>query len=891
MNFLAKIWGQGEGYRCVVSGKGMAHKFYTFEKGFQVPQNKDVWFAPSLLNKSERKIESVISTKAFWLDIDCGQGKAYESQTTAAFALKEFTDNLDLPYPAVISSGNGLHVYWILEKPITPNKWSPIAKALRDACIDLNLKADHGITIDIARILRVPGTKNYKDPKNPKPVEILSENPECTYEEIEEALGSYILKAELAEAAKETNKNFGIEFQQTPKDANSIADRCAQMARLRDTKGNIPEPEWYAGLGVLALCTDGVLLADQWSQGHPKYSKRATERKFERAKAFAPTTCQKFYEVNPDLCKACPYWQKISSPVQLGETVTPLEPITLKTENTEVATKTSLEPITIVPKPYLCGKEGVFLYKPATDTEGPEKQFIASHPIWVSRVMVGEDGSGSEIELSWINAEGKNRSANIRQSLIETPAAFGGELRDRNIHFYGNLREFIYYISRCIDHVTRKQKEETVYNKFGFTDNNAGFLIGREFITKDGIKPAHISSCISVKRVEQMSARGSLDKWKKAGKYLDRPQYWPHRFAILACLGAPLFHVSGNEGSILSLAGETSGGKTTAANVGIAAFADPRAFTIDPTSTIRAFYEHWRQACNLPLVINEAGTSIRRDSLQNIILAAANGKARDTLTQAREMHDSGTWDTLTIFTSNTQLLEMPESVIAEASRRRILEIPFLPENCLPLSVGRPINALIEKNHGYAGREFLKAVLADMDYVGNLVNERVEKLQDGIHSVHRYNLWTIGCASVAAEICEGLGLIDFETADCFEHVINILKNSVKENLSPNDQIEAVIEEYLNEFADSIGLKENKGKDAWINDIIRGTPHGRIDYAQGKRESLSLPVRQFKEYVLAKNIDLNRVRKYMRDRSAKTKQVRLSKIGNGIDCWVLPYEEKE
>ncbi len=504
--------------------------------------------------------------------------------------------------------------------------------------------------------------------------------------------------------------------------------------------------------------------------------------------------------------------------------------------------------------------------------------------------MVGEDGAGSEIELTWVNAEHRTRTANIRQSLIETPAQFGGALRDRNIHFFGNLREFIYYISRCIDHTTRRQKEETVYNKFGFIDDGKAFLIGRDLITATGSQPAHISSRIAAKRVEQMMSSGSLDKWKRAGSLLDKPHFWPHRFAILACLGTPLFRLSGNEGSVLSLAGETSGGKTTAANVGIAAFADPRAFTIDPTSTIKAFYEHWRQAGNLPLVINEAGTSIRRDALNSLILAAANGKARDGLTQSRELYDSGSWDTLTIFTSNTQLLEMPESVISEASRRRVLEIPFLPENCLPLSIGRPVNALIERNHGHAGREFLQAVLAESDYISDRLNERVEKLQDGIHSVHRYNLWLIAAASVAAEIAEGLELIDFSTADCIANTLQILKTSVKDTLTPRDQIESLIAQYTQKFQGGIGHKEGSNN-GWHSEPV-GAAMGRVTTSNNAPGEIAIPVRQFKEFALDNGVDLNRVRKYMTDCGVeRTKQVRLSRVSNGVDCWVLPYEGEE
>jgi hypothetical protein len=72
-NFLAKIWGESEGYRCVVSGKKFSHDFFTHDEvPAKPPEKKDAWFAPAIFNKPERKIENVISSKAFYLDIDCG---------------------------------------------------------------------------------------------------------------------------------------------------------------------------------------------------------------------------------------------------------------------------------------------------------------------------------------------------------------------------------------------------------------------------------------------------------------------------------------------------------------------------------------------------------------------------------------------------------------------------------------------------------------------------------------------------------------------------------------------------------------------------------------------------------------------------------------------------
>jgi hypothetical protein len=591
--FLNKIWGDYEqGFRCLVSGEKMRHEFFELNTeaiaGAERKTKTDVWYAPSILSIRKRKIENVVAVKAFWLDIDIKPDleNAYKSITAAVGSLTEFIEKYDLPSPTYVKSGNGLHIYWILDKHITPDKWHPIAGALREACVEFNLLADHGITIDIARILRVPDTKNYKDPNNPKAVTVLQDNDTCTYEELASALSAFTFKVELRKDAEKANAQFKVDLPQTPKDANEIADRCPQLGLLRETKGNLPEPQWYAGLGVLALCSDGERIAHEWSSGYPAYSHKETQDKFERAKEFAPTTCSKFYEVNPTTCQKCPFYQKVSTPVQLGESVTAIALPQPGLTGTDVAQSKPLE--LPVPKPYLCGKEGVYLIV-QSDDEAPERQRILEHPLWVSRLMLGEDGAGSEVELSWIDAKGKHRTASVRTKSMAQPSAFEAELRDRNVHFFWQIKAVIPYINACINHVAKEMSEETVYSKFGLTEDNSGFVLGNDLITEHGRSHAHISSRIDTKRVKMMAEKGTLAAYRKATKLLDQPQYWMHRFTVGACFGSTLFALSGNEGSILSLAGESSGGKTTSANLGIAAFADAKAFTIDPQSTMKRF--------------------------------------------------------------------------------------------------------------------------------------------------------------------------------------------------------------------------------------------------------------------------------------------------------------
>lgn len=898
--FLDTIWGDGKGTRCVVSGKKYAHEFHTSNGAAMLRAEKhakgkkDVWYGVSLLSGKRRHKDDVISTKAFWLDIDIKPDRpdCYHSVILAVTALRSFVDKYELPEPTVLQSGNGLHVYWILDTPVEPAKWHRIARALQMVCVEDNFLADGSITTDIARILRVPTTKNYKDESNPKSVELLTDIEITTYAELEDKLAQYIFKVELADAAEAENAKFAIELPSTPKDANAIAERCGQMRLLRDTRGDLPEPQWYAGLGVLALCIDGEDFAHEWSKGYSRYSTSETAAKFERAKEFAPTTCSKFHTVNPSTCQACPFFNKVVTPVQLGETVTPIEiPAPAPADANSEAIVAATKPVELpVPKPYQVGKEGVFLViQGENKDDAPERQRIMEQPLWVSRLMLAEGVTGAEIEISWITARGQHRSANFDGGLLAVPQSFERELRLRGITFFWQIKAVIPYVNACINYLSRMQDEELVFSKFGYTEDHSGFVIGNDLIKDGARESARISGRIDAKRVRMCAEKGTLEGWRDAVQLFDQPQFWMHRFSILACLGTPLFAVAGNEGSILSLAGESSGGKTTAANAGIAAFGKPDAFTIDPQSTMKSFFEYWRQAGSLPVVINEAAT-IKREWMTILALAAANGTARGTMTQDSRLRDPGTWQTLTILTSNTHLLQLPESVLTDAARRRILELSFETHNLLPLSIGSPVNKAIEKNYGVAGRLFMDFVMSNRESIANDINRRVEALQKGVDSVHRYNVWLIATASVAADIATSLDIVRFDTEDCIKNALGTLLTQANEVKSPLEQVDDALADWLTQHQRDIGVKEISNTNAWIDEPF-ATPRGRYNAKAGEKFEVCVPVKQFRAYCLELGIDGNRIRKYMVEKGAVERGVRLARHSSNVRCYVLPYTADE
>lgn len=106
--------------------------------------------------------ESVTAGAVLWADIDF---KRFP-QATAAAKLKAMAPDM------VVNSGNGYHAYWLL-KDVVPigdvgvKKFEAKVKAWQKQIGTIDN------TADVPRILRLPGSTNYKDPLNPKPVRLL----------------------------------------------------------------------------------------------------------------------------------------------------------------------------------------------------------------------------------------------------------------------------------------------------------------------------------------------------------------------------------------------------------------------------------------------------------------------------------------------------------------------------------------------------------------------------------------------------------------------------------------------------------------------------------------------------------------------------------------------
>jgi len=117
------------------------------------------------LSRSQGNAEGLC---ALWLDIDAHEESKYETVDEVQTALQSFLTNTRLEQPTLIHlTGNGVHAIWVFTEVIKREEWQPVADKFQDLTDRMLLGADP-ITADAARILRVPGTFNFRDSDNPK---------------------------------------------------------------------------------------------------------------------------------------------------------------------------------------------------------------------------------------------------------------------------------------------------------------------------------------------------------------------------------------------------------------------------------------------------------------------------------------------------------------------------------------------------------------------------------------------------------------------------------------------------------------------------------------------------------------------------------------------------
>ena len=135
-------------------------------------QGVDAYVGVNLRIGSAGKKENVQYVDALHCEVDYGiighkRENVYQSYQEALEAINSFRIKPNI----VIHSGGGFHLYWILDKPLSVADVTAEVIEGTIKNISIAIGGDPG-TQDISRILRIPGTSNWKTGK-PRPVTVV----------------------------------------------------------------------------------------------------------------------------------------------------------------------------------------------------------------------------------------------------------------------------------------------------------------------------------------------------------------------------------------------------------------------------------------------------------------------------------------------------------------------------------------------------------------------------------------------------------------------------------------------------------------------------------------------------------------------------------------------
>lgn len=276
------------------------------------------------------KGDDITAITGAFLDLDIGaSGKYVDSAKNPAASLDQIKDAMlawGLPLPsAIVSSGNGIHVDFRLDSPFFIKTE---ADRIRAAAF---LKAFNGYAIekaktdgwnldamgDLPRVKRAAGSRNWKDRRDPKPVEVLELYPERTYSI--ETLERFAPAAKIQERVARPAVALKAKPDRLPQ-WDLIAENCPFVRHCIENAASLSYPNWFALISIAAHCENGAAIAHDLSSKDTRYKASETDAKIaEVLKAEGPVTYDYirtdlgFTKIDSDILAS-----RMHSPIQFG---------------------------------------------------------------------------------------------------------------------------------------------------------------------------------------------------------------------------------------------------------------------------------------------------------------------------------------------------------------------------------------------------------------------------------------------------------------------------------------------------------------------------------------------------------------------------------------------
>lgn len=848
----------------------------TFEEADQYIEEmqaagREPYYVPGIFKKPGDKytgaeVFNVKSHRSFFMDIDCGEGvkKPYKTQKEGLAALQQFMADTKLPMPTLVSSGYGIHCYWVVDEDVPYDLWKPIAMALKAKGHEYKFKTDQRVVGDGASLMRPPdsfNTKNYEDPRKVKvrymapvltldafrdiipPVlthattgvapdaltaSLMGEYPSCSFDVLlKKSLATKTVKVPVKKVV--TDKD-GKEHAVLKEEALEVCAGCQQIRKCYVERETLDYDLWLLALAVAYKCTDAETAIHTISEGHPTYKYDDIVKK--AATLDGTTTCLKFQQQNPDDCNGCIHRQqgKIKAPISLGRAVefsSASDNIITNVVYEGLAGERVIEAPIAYPAPWARPKQGGIVRRdfddPVLAEEAGESMetFVYANDLWVKQLLEDDD-SGASLHMVHVRPNGP-KSKRVDEFIVTYEEATKAEALQKRLAHFGVHGAFLkttatllqQYVQAWVAKLEKEAEAGIARAHYGW--HGSSFVVGkREYLPH--MLPAYSPpSKATENTVEAFDPVGELATWTQMADLYGAKGNEAKAFILFVGFGAPLYRFTKQGSCLIHLTNKDSGvGKSTNQKVAASIWGDPSQLMLLKTDTDNARYHMFGVLRHLPIFIDEI-TNMDAESLSELAyrISENRGKHRQYSHSNSLRKNDTKWETMIVSSGNNSLYDTlkQHKINLGGEMNRIIELPLDVKDTLTQEEGSYwYEHVLSNNYGTAGHIYAQYLADNQE---DFEQETFQCYQDYVQKFnfkreHRFFRAACAAAFTGARIAKALGLhnIDVDAVErwAIEHLGNITA-SVKE-AADQDSL-AMLGRFINEHKRN-ELIVNKGQ---------------------------------------------------------------------------------
>jgi hypothetical protein len=850
LDFLAAVLpSPGHGYYCAaeLSSNKKQHVFGESLDEFTpyieqwVANEQDVYFAlATFADKGKRTADNAEYLRSLFIDMD-----GYESIQVALDALGAFLSDTglsDLGNPWIVASGGGLHCYWSFDTPVEVSTWKPVAEGLKRLCKQRDLAIDNTVTADAARVLRIPGTKNFKKKYDtPRPVEVLQRGGPVSFDalagRIEELLGasaplpppsSLVLPGKRpikdSQAGVQILANSIVRFKQIVERTES-GDGCLQLQHyVANATDEGMEPLWRAWLSQAKYCADGQRAAIMLSELHP-YPQDRMEQKLKEIKG--PYPCIKFDSENPGVCEKCKHFGKITNPLALGRElvsdntekeieITPADP-----EDPQAPAVKVIRPTP--PHGYAYGANGgVYADRMVEEADGTKRKqqvMILPYDLFVVDILDKENDHTVHMV-----ANRKDKAADIlfAQRCVVSKDELLKALASQNVmaaYGTGNDKNLFEYVRACVQEASVNKKTIKIPGQYGWQDDGSFVYAGRVYAPDGQARTVPMPDLQNITRSTR--SMGTLDGWRRFVQLMIKRELYDLLAMGSIGFGAPLMKFT-NMACLTFHSGSTESGmgKSLALNLICSVWGHPLSYRTGKSTSPVTMQQRIGNLNSLPFCSDEITHKSRHDMewFPGMVfdLSEGKGKEKSETHHNRERINLVSWATLAYFTSNTHMLDYMSGAREHTSQGELMRmLEWTPQQKLNWTDDEEETLrLLDTNHGIAGEQYVRWLVQNPEIAKKVTQDTVRHLKAEWQMRGDERYWAAGCGAIVAGAIlassKYAGIIDLPVKEIIASLKKLIDKARKVVRSGKRTAEDVLNSFTREYyGQFVVVKQSNG----------------------------------------------------------------------------------